>query len=261
MPTTSIFRLPTRSLVVALALVMGATACGTKDAEGPLAPAGPQGRVRLVNVINDPTRAVVNAILENLSFGANLTYTQTTPFFLAAPNNAPYAAVLTGARTIVLKRTADTNTVVATLPFTVDANVDKTVYAVGGAGGSAVTSFITTDDNQAPPATQVRVRFVNVSPTAAAVDVFITAAGADLATATPTFTNVANRAASTYTALPNGTYTIRTVPAGTPAAGRNAAVNITLAGQALPANSARTFVAADNTTGGAPLRIFALTDR
>lgn len=45
------------------------------------------------------------------------------------------------------------------------------------------------------------------------------------------------------------------------AATLNAAVHHTLAGQALPANSARTFVAADNTTGGAPLRASALTDR
>jgi hypothetical protein len=255
------FRHATRTVGLVLAFAIGATACGTKDADDPLAPSGPQGRVRFVNVITDPARATVNAILENVPFGVNLGYTATTPFSLAAPNNAPYAAVLAGSRTLVLKRTADTNTVVATLAFTADANVDKTIYAVGGAGGTAVTSFITNDDNAAPPAGQSRIRFVNVSPTAGAVDVFVTAAGADLAAATPTFSNVALRAASTYTAVPSGTYTVRTVPAGTAPANRAAAVSITLTGQVLPANSARTFVSADNTTGGAPLRIFALTDR
>ncbi|MBC7894457.1 MAG: DUF4397 domain-containing protein, partial [Cytophagaceae bacterium] len=210
MPYTSMLKLPTRSLGLALAFAIGATACGTKDAEGPLAPAGAQGRVRFVNVITDPARATVNAILENVPFGVNLGYTATTPFSLAAPNNAPYAAVLAGSRTLVLKRTADTNTVIATIPFTVEASKDRTLYAVGGTAGSAVASFITDDDNSTPTATQSRIRFVNLSPTAGAVDVFFTAAGADLAAATPTFTNVANRAASAYGSLPNGTYTLRT---------------------------------------------------
>jgi hypothetical protein len=261
MPQTSMHRLPTPSFGLALVLALGATACGTRDAADPLAPQGATGRVRFVNVITDPGRATVNAILEGVPFGVNLNYTQTTPFTLAAPSNAPYAAVLAGSRTLVLKRTADTNVVVATMPFTIDGGQDKSIYAVGGTGGSAVASFITDDVNSAPTATQSRIRFVNLSPTAGAVDVFFTAAGADLAAATPTFTNIANRAASAYGSLPNGTYTLRTVPAGTAPAARAAAVNITLAGQALPANSARTFVAADNTTGGAPLRAFALTDR
>lgn len=250
-----------RLLALAAAVTLSGAACGTTDAAAPLAPSGPQGRVRLVNLINDPARLPVNAILERVPFGVNLGYTQTTPFTLAAPNNAPYAAVLAGARSIVLKRTADTSVVVGTLAFTVNADQDKTIYAVGGVGGSAVTALETVDDNQTPGAGQVRVRFVNLSPTAGAVDVFITAAGADLAAATPAFTGVANRAASTYASVAAGTYMVRTVPTGTAAAARNGAVNITLAAAAYPALAARTFVAAENTTGGAPLRLFGLTDR
>jgi hypothetical protein len=104
------------------------------------------------------------------------------------------------------------------------------------------------------------VRLVNLSPTAGAVDLFVTAAGADLATATPTAANLAVQAASAYVTLPAGTYQVRAVPAGTPAASRAANVSITLASAALGGGTVRTIVAADNNVGGAPLRLFVLAD-
>lgn len=250
-----------RRLAVVALTGAGSVACGTTDAAAPLSPSGPTGRVRFVNVINDTTRGRVNAILEGVVFGANVTYTQGVPASLAAPSTAPYAAVLAGARTLVLKRTADTNVTVATLSVTIDANQDRSAYAIGGAGGSAVTGFVTTDTNTTPSAGQSRVRFVHLSPTAGPVDVFITAVGADLAAASPAYANAGYRSAGAYVSLAAGTYQLRAVPAGTAPAGRNGAVTINLTGQVLASGSARTFVAADNTTGGAPLRAFALADR
>jgi hypothetical protein len=246
----------------ALALVGAAvaTACGTKDAPDPLAPSGPVGRVRFVNLITDTTRGRVNAILEGVPFGVNLVYTNTTPASLAAPSTAPYASILAGNRTLVLKRTADTNAVVATIPFTIAEGQDRTVYATGGAGGSVVGSLLTADDNPAAAANQTRVRLVNLSPAAGAVDAFLTAAGADLATATPSAT-VAQGAASAYLAVAPATYQLRLVPAGTPAAARAAAVSVTLNGIALAGGTGRTLVVADNAVGGAPARAFVLTDR
>lgn len=236
-------------------------ACGTKEAPGPLEPQGPTGRVRFVNVITDTTRGRVNAILEGVPFGVNLTYGQSTPATLPAPSTANYSAILAGSRSLVLKRTADTNTVVTTVAFTVTQGQDQTVYALGGAAGSAVTSLVVTDDNTAPSATQSRVRVVNVSPTAGSVDVFVTAPNADLAAATPTFTGVAFRAGSTYATLNAGTYQVRVVPAGTAPAARAAAVSINIASLALPGGSGRTILTADRSIGGAPLTSFVLTDR
>jgi hypothetical protein len=250
-----------KSMPVALALTMLLAACGTKEAPGPLEPSGPVGRVRFVNVINDTIRGRVNAILEGVPFGVNLTYTQSAPITLPAPATAPYAAVLAGGRTFVLKRTADTTVTVASLSFTSVANLDQTVYAVGGAGASAVTAVVTNDSNPVVSATQARVRFVQLSPTAGAVDLFITAPGADLAAATPTLTNVPYRGVSSYLLLAPGTYQIRAVPTGTPPANRAASVTVNLASLALAGSNARTIVAADNTSGGTPLRAFALTDR
>jgi hypothetical protein len=247
--------------VLGLTLLGSIAACGTADAPTSFAPGGDQGRVRFVNVITDTTRGRVNAILERLPFGVNLTYTQATPITLPAPNTALYSPILAGTRSLELVRTASTGTNVATFPLTIAANTDYTVYGTGGTGGSAITAFTTTDDNAAPSAGQVRVRVVHLSPSAGAVDIFVTAPGADLATATPTLANVAVRTASSYLAVPAGTYQVRVVPAGTPAAGRAAAVAINVASLALPAGGVRTIVAADNNIGGAPLRAFVLTDR
>ena len=262
MPIEFIELVRTRAIKTGSALLLSVTlaACGTKEAPGPLQPSGPVGRVRIVNVITDATRGTVNAILEGLPFGVNLTYTQSAPASLPAPSTASYASVLAGDHSFILKRTADTTVTVATLPFSVASGQDRTVFAIGGAGGSAVTSIITTDDNTVS-ATQARVRIIQLSPTAGPVDVFVTAPGADLTTATPVVSGLAYQGASAYVAFAPGTYQVRTVPAGTPAANRAASVSITLASVVLAGGTGRTIVAADNSTGGAPLRLFVLTDQ
>ena len=259
-PTT-----PVRARLVALCTLAVATvataACGTKEAPSGLQPTGATGRVRFVDLITDTTRGRVNAILEGVPFGVNMTYTNTTPASLAAPSTAPYAAIYTGNRVLVLKRTADTTNTVATINFTVADGQDRTIYAIGGTGGGAIGSLVTTDDNTASSATQTRLRVVNLSPTAGAVDVFLTAAGADLATATPIVSGLAYQAASSSALATPGSYTLRAVPAGTLAANRNTAVTITLNGVALAGATGRTVVLADRATGGAPLTAFVLTDR
>jgi Domain of unknown function (DUF4397) len=238
------------------------TACSTTSAPDGITPTGATGRVRLVNLITDATRGRVNASLEGLVFTVDLTYAVAAPANLPAPATAPYAAVYTGNRAFVLKRTADTTVTVATLNFTVGDGEDRTVYAIGGAGGSAITGFVTTDTNPAAAATETRLRIVNMSPTAGAVDVFVTASGADLTTATPRATGLAYQGASAYFTIAPGTYQVRAVPAGTAPANRNAAVTINLAATpALPGGTGRTIVLADNATGGLPLRAVVIVDR
>jgi hypothetical protein len=252
---------PRAAVALAITIAIAMTGCGTTDAPDPLSPSGPQGRVRFVNMITDTTRGRVNAILEGVPFGVNLVYGQSTPATLPAPSTAPYAAVLAGARTLVLKRTADTSVLVASIPFTVTAGQDATIYSTGGSSNSAVTSFVTIDDNTVPPATSARLRLVHLAAPAGPVDVFVTAPGADLATATPTFTGVALRSAGAYITLPAGTYQVRAVPAGTAAAARAGAVSVNLATLVLTGGTVRTVLTADNGTGGTPLRAFVLADQ
>jgi hypothetical protein len=243
------------------ALTLAAVGCGTKEAPGPLEPSGPTGRVRFVNLITDPTRVPVNAILEGVPFGVNLGYTQTTPATLPSPATATYSAILTGDRSLVVKKTADTTVVLATIVFTVAANEDRTVYATGGTGGAAVTNFVTTDANPVPTSAQVALRIVNMSPSAGALDYFVTAPNADLSTATPTAANVAYQGSSPYVMLAPGTYQVRAVPAGTLPAARSASVSVTINGLALAGGTGRTVVTADKAAGGTPIVAFVLTDR
>ncbi|MDZ7631114.1 MAG: DUF4397 domain-containing protein [Gemmatimonadaceae bacterium] len=248
-----------RSSLAVLGLAALLVGCGTTDATDPLIPDA-FGRVRFVSLITDTTRGRVNAILESVPFGVNLTYGGTTPSSLPAPATAIYSPILTGSRSLVLKRTADTSVTVATFPLTIATGADYTVYATGGSGASAITSFITTDTNSVPASGAVRVRVVHLAPSAGNVDVFVTAVGANLALATPTLANVPLRA-SAYLSVPAGTYQVRVVPAGTAPADRATNVAINLPSVALPANGARTIIAADNNTGGAPFRFIALVDR
>ena len=247
------------------ALILAAAACGTKEAAGPLEPTGPTGRVRFVNLITDPARLPVNAVLENVPFGVNLGYGGTTPSSLPSPATANYSAILTGDRTLVLQKTADPAVTVATLNFTIVEGADHTVYATGGTAGGAVTGWMTTDPTPGPAAGQVAVRIVNMSPTGGAMDFFVTAPGADLSTATPTAANIAYHGESPYVDLAAGTYRIRAVPAGTAPAARSTSVVLDFTPPAtpapFPAGTARTIVAADAAAGGSPLRGFLLPDR
>ena len=243
------------------ALALAVAGCGTKEAAGPLEPSGATGRVRFVNLITDPARVPVNAILESVPFGVNLGYTASTPATLPSPATALYSPILVGARTLVLKRTADTSVTVGTISFTVAQGADITIYGTGGTGGTATTSFITTDANPVPTASQVELRIVNMSPTAGALDYFVTAAGADLSTATPTVANLAYQGASAYIVLAPGTYQVRAVPAGTAPAARATSVVATVSTGALAGGTGRTVVTADRAAGGAPITAFVLADR
>ena len=252
-----------RATLVATAAVL-TTGCGTEDAADPLQPTGPTGRIRFVNLITDPARNPVNAILENLPFGVGLAYTAATPASLPAPSTAFYSPVLTGDRSLVVVRTAAPATTLVTIPVTVAADNDYTVFATGGTAGAAVTGFTVTDATTAIPTGEARIRVINMSPAAGAVDVFITAANADLAAATPAATALAHRAVFAGRTVTPGTWQVRTVPAGTAPAARTAAVNttITFTGTgALAAGQSRTIVIADAAAGGAPVRSFALSDQ
>jgi hypothetical protein len=258
-----------RSLVrrVALGAAVGLTiACGTKEAPTGLQPTGATGRIRFVNLVTDPARNPVNAILEQVSFGVNLGYGGSTPSSLPAPNTANYSAIYAGSRSLVLKKTADTTVTVASFTLAMTENQDRTVYAVGGTGGGAVTSFSTIDDNTtAIPAGQTAVRVVNLSPSAGAIDVFVTAPNADLATAAPVAFNLAPSTASPYLNIAAITaYQVRVVPAGTAAANRSANVLVSITPTTpatLGAGTGHTIVVADKAAGGGPPTAFVLTDR
>jgi Domain of unknown function (DUF4397) len=71
---------------------------------------------------------------------------------------------------------------------------------------SSIEPIVLTDDNTAPAAGNVRVRAIHGAPSAPAVDIYVTAPGADLAAATPVLTNVEFRQVADYLEAPAGTY-------------------------------------------------------
>jgi hypothetical protein len=161
---------------------------------------------------------------------------------------------------LVLKKTADTAVTVATLNVAITAGTDYTLYATGGTGGGAVTGFAIATGNAAIPAGQVRIKVANMSPTAGPVYVFITAPNADLSAAALTAGNVRPQVEFPGVLLAAGTYPVRTVPAGTAAGARAAAVNSTVS-VTVAAGGGRTIVIADAPSGAGPITSFVLTDQ
>ena len=248
---------PSLVIFAAFALVSG---CGTTDAAAPLLPTGPTGRLRFVNLTfdGDTTRGKLNAILEGKPFGVDIAYGRSTPAFLPAPATSIYSSVYVGSRSLVLKRTSDSSVTVATVPLSISSGVDYTIYATGA---SPVSSFITIDTNSAPIPGQARIRIVQMAPSAGIVDVFVTSVGADLSVASITLASLPYKGSAYLQPVAAGAYQVRVVPAGTLPSQRAMNILLNLSTVTIAANSARTIIAADNNSGGAPLRFIALTDR
>ena len=236
-----------RRLFLALATTAAVAACSEESIPTGFEPSGPAGRVRFVNAVSAPGRAV-NVSLEGVVFAANLAYGA------AAPSGAVlYYPVLTGEREFLVRNTADTSVHTLDQPFDVDEGTDYTVIAVGP--GSAVSGVVLTDDNTVPAAGQVKIRAVNASPSTATVDVYITTPTQDIAAIAPTRAALPFKSATTYTSMAAGAIRVRFTTAGTKTVVRDVSI------AALSAGAIRTVVLLDAAAGGSPLSSLTLTDK
>jgi hypothetical protein len=126
------------------------------------------------------------------------------------------------------------------------------VIAAGPVSG--IAPIVLQDDNSAPAAGNVKVRAIHGAPSAPAVDIYITAPGADIQAETPALTGVEFGDVADYIEAPAGDYQVRVTPTGTKT------VVIDSGTLTLASGQVRTAIAVDAAGGGAPFDLLLLPD-
>ncbi|WP_084618204.1 DUF4397 domain-containing protein [Cellvibrio sp. OA-2007] len=105
-----------------------------------------------------------------------------------------------------------------TMPVVINADVplmNGSAYTLIALGGLAnIEPLLLTDDNRSV-ATEAKVRLVHGSTLAGNVDIYVTAPGAGIASATPAFSNIPFKASTGYVSLAAGNYDVIIAPVGT----------------------------------------------
>jgi Domain of unknown function (DUF4397) len=146
---------------------------------------------------------------------------------------------------------ANTTTAVIDANLTLQPAVRHTVLAVNRL---ATIEPLVATDNARRLATAAKLRVIHASPTAANVDLYVTAPGASIATLAPTLPNVAFKANTGFLQLAAGSYAVTVTPVGSKTAAIGP-VTITLG-----AGGIYTAVARDPLPGSAQLGLILLDD-
>ncbi len=193
------------ALLVAAAATL--SACGGNDLADALNIGSP--RARLVNAI--PGGAGLQLYRnDNLQSDAGtLAYEQASKYFDTVTATSTWSL-----------RDATSGQQVGSTSMRVDGSTRYTLVAFAGAGTQADMVQISDPFNFDLTANKARVRVVNGSSNSGAFDLYLTAVGADLASATPVMTNVAYQGVSPASGADSytfgyGAYELRITTAGT----------------------------------------------
>ena len=129
----------------------------------------------------------------------------------------------------------------------------STTYTVVALDNLATISALVAADDPRRVATEAKVRLIHASPTAANVDIWVTAPGADITMTDPTFTDVPLGTNTEFVSLDAGDYDVNIAPTGT----TTAAISVTIT---VDAGGVYTAIARDETGGGLPLGLILLDD-
>jgi hypothetical protein len=224
-----------------LTLLMAATAltaaCDDDDNDN----TGPEGEARVRVVHASPDAPDVDVLLDDAVVLSDVPYLAASEY-LEAP---------AGEHNVKVNAAGTTTTVIDEDVTLVD-GTDYTVIASDLV--AALTPIVLEDDNSTPAAGNVRVRAIHGAPSAPAVDVYVTAPGADLEAATPVLTGVEFGDVADYLEVPAGDYQVRVTPAGTKVVAIDSGTLTLVSGQV------RTAIAVDAPGGGAPFDLLVLAD-
>lgn len=161
---------------------------------------------------NDEKLGAVRLVNATQNYGAIDLYTSDTKRLSSiAESSASNYLELDEASYSVLLKPAGSSSTALTQSLAVAADTSYTLVAYNS--GSTLSSAIFTDNQSAPTSGYASVRILNAGSAAGAVDVYVTATDADLATATATF-SVSAAYLSSYVEIAKGTYRVRVTAAG-----------------------------------------------
>ncbi len=223
-----------------LSLLLAATtltaACSDDDDTS-----GPDGEARVRVVHASPDAPNVDVLLDDAEVLADVPY-------LAASD---YLEVPAGEHNVKVNA-AGTSTSVIDADVDLTDGTDYTVIASGLV--ASIAPIVLEDDNSAPGSGNARVRAIHGAPSAPAVDIYVTAPGADLEAETPALSAMEFGDVADYIEAPAGDYQVRVTPAGTKT------VVIDSGTLSLASGQVRTAIAVDATGGGAPFSLLLLED-
>ena len=202
---------------------------------------GPEGEARVRVVHASPDAPSVDVLLDEAEVLSNVPYLASSDYLATSAGDHNLKVNAAGTATTAI----DANVTLA----------DGTDYTVIASDLVAeITPIVLEDDNTAPAAGNARVRAIHGAPSAPAVDIYVTAPGADLEAATPVLTSVAFGDVADYLEVPAGDYQVRVTPAGTKT------VAIDSGALTLESGQVRTAIAVDALGGGAPFDLLVLAD-
>jgi hypothetical protein len=188
-----------------------------------------------------PDAPNVDVLVDNQVVLSDVSYTQASEFL----------SVFQGTRNVKVNA-AGTSTTLIDADLTLAFNSFTTIIATNYL--ALIEPLVLEDENTPPSGNNLNIRVVHSAPSAPPVDVYVTAAGADINTATPTLPNVAFKDFSDFLEIPEGDYQIRVTTVGSK-------VPVFDSGSVtLDAGSIFTAVAVDAIGGASPISLVVLTN-
>ncbi len=223
-----------------LTLVLAATAltaaCGDDDDN-----TGPDGEARARVVHASPDALNVDVLVDDAAVLSDVPYLAASDYLELSAGEHNFKVNAAGTATTVIDADVDLTD-----------GTDYTVIASGLA--ASIAPIVLEDDNSAPASGNVKVRAIHGAPSAPAVDIYVTAPGADLTDETPALSGVDFGDVSNYIEAPAGDYQVRVTPTGVKV------VVIDSGTLSLEAGQVRTAIAVDAAGGGGPFDLLVLDD-